>query len=221
MTAKARNNTMPAPARQPDPEPVSTEVTRKTKSLPNIQELGGTGVYIADMTLLKRTAMSIPSVTVNGTDETEFLVALALRAFAPKDHVEAMIASQAVALHHASLECSRRALVPQQSPETTARLRRDAANSARAMIDMCEALDRRRGKAPQVVRVERVVVNEGGQAVVGNVTSGVPLPASAPPLQAIGQAGALTPIAESAEGMVTAAIPSVGRASPLTEGERV
>jgi hypothetical protein len=49
-------------------------------------------------------------------------------------------------------------------------LRRDAANLSRAMVDMAEAIDRRRGKGPQVVRVERVVVNEGGQAIVGSVT---------------------------------------------------
>jgi hypothetical protein len=49
------------------------------------------------------------------------------------------------------------------------KLRKDAANLARAMVDMLDALDRKRGKGPQVVRVERVVVNEGGQAIVGNV----------------------------------------------------
>jgi hypothetical protein len=41
------------------------------------------------------------------------------------------------------------------------------------MTDMLEALDRKRGKGPQVVRVERVVVHEGGQAIVGNVRSTV------------------------------------------------
>jgi hypothetical protein len=40
------------------------------------------------------------------------------------------------------------------------------------MTDMLEALDRKRGKGPQVVRVERVVVHEGGQAIVGNVQAG-------------------------------------------------
>ncbi len=39
------------------------------------------------------------------------------------------------------------------------------------MVDMVEAIDRRRGKGPQVVRVERVVVHEGGQAIVGSVTN--------------------------------------------------
>jgi hypothetical protein len=37
---------------------------------------------------------------------------------------------------------------------------------------MLDALDRKRGKGPQVVRVERVVVHEGGQAIVGNVQGG-------------------------------------------------
>jgi hypothetical protein len=37
------------------------------------------------------------------------------------------------------------------------------------MADMLDALDRKRGKGPQVVRVERVVVHEDGQAIVGNV----------------------------------------------------
>ena len=48
-------------------------------------------------------------------------------------------------------------------------MRKDDANLARAMADMLDALDRKRGKGPQVVRVERVVVHEGGQAIVGNV----------------------------------------------------
>ena len=50
--------------------------------------------------------------------------------------------------------------------------RKDGANLARGMADMLEALDRKRGKGPQVVRVERVVVHEGGQAIVGPVSAG-------------------------------------------------
>jgi hypothetical protein len=44
------------------------------------------------------------------------------------------------------------------------------------MTDMLEALDRKRGKGPQVVRVERVVVNDGGQAIVGSVAAGAAVP---------------------------------------------
>ena len=62
-------------------------------------------------------------------------------------------------------------------------------------VQKCEALDRRRGKGTrQIVRVERVVVNEGGQAIVGPVTAGVPM------VRALGQGDApmqASPIAAS------------------------
>jgi hypothetical protein len=35
---------------------------------------------------------------------------------------------------------------------------------------LINAIERRRGGGAQIVRVERVVVNEGGQAIVGAVT---------------------------------------------------
>jgi hypothetical protein len=101
----------------------------------------------------------------------------AVHGFAPKDAVEGMLAAQAVALHHAAMECFRRAMLPGQSCEVADRLRRQGANLARAMVDMTEAIDRRRGKGPQVVRVERVVVQDGGQSIVGAVAPGLPGPA--------------------------------------------
>ena len=95
--------------------------------------------------------------------------AAALRAFKPEDAIEGMIAGQATALHFAGMECLRMAMIPEQPAEFAAKLRKDAANMMRSMAEMLEALDRKRGKGPQVMRVERVVVHEGGQAVVGNV----------------------------------------------------
>lgn len=68
----------------------------------------------------------------------------------------------------------RRAQLPQQNSDTASRLRKDAANSARCMTDMVDALARYRGKAPQVIRVEKMLVTDGGHAVVGgNMTSEV------------------------------------------------
>lgn len=96
----------------------------------------------------------------------------AMGAFKPTDEIEGMLAAQAIAMHLASMECFRRAMHPEQPFEIASKLRKDGANLSRAMTDMLDALDRKRGKGPQVVRVERVVVQEGGQAVVGNVTAG-------------------------------------------------
>jgi hypothetical protein len=95
-----------------------------------------------------------------------------LRGFKPADEIEGMIAAQAVAMHQGAMECFRRAMIPDQPFDMAARMRKDGANLARGMTDMLAALDRKRGKGPQVVRVERVVVHQGGQAIVGTVQAG-------------------------------------------------
>jgi hypothetical protein len=95
----------------------------------------------------------------------------AVGSFAPRDAIEGMMAAQAVALHHAAMECARRALHPDLPPGAASRLRREAANLSRAMVDMAEALDRRRGKGVQQrIVIERVDIAPGSQGIVGIVT---------------------------------------------------
>ncbi len=126
--------------------------------------------------LLNRTLNTLSDVRkAEDKDARAALVGLtmdSLAAFAPKDPVEGMIAAQAVALHQASMECLRRAMIPEQPAEIAAKLRKDGANLGRGFTDMLDALARHRGKGPQVVRVERVVVQDGGQAIVGAVSTG-------------------------------------------------
>lgn len=93
----------------------------------------------------------------------------AMAAFHPKDEIEGMLAAQATAMHFGAMECFRKAASPNRHPDVASKLRKDGANLSRGMTDMIEALDRKRGKGPQIMRVERVVVHEGGQAIVGNV----------------------------------------------------
>ena len=103
-----------------------------------------------------------------------FVAVTGLRAFAPTDEVEAMLSAQAMAAHHASMECSRRAMLPDQPLEAAQGFRKAAANASRTFVELLSALDRKRGKGgQQVVRVEHVHVHPGGQAIVGSVeTSG-------------------------------------------------
>ncbi|MGI3903032.1 MAG: hypothetical protein ACRYGP_30250 [Janthinobacterium lividum] len=175
-------------------------MTISKQATDSMREIGGSEYEVWNNSLLHRTMMAAPSTVGSDGQPLENysagLTGLALRGFAPKDPVEAMIASQAVALHFASLECSRRAMLPGQPADMASRLRKDAANSARAMIDMAEALDRRRGKGPQTIRVERVVVQDGGQAVVaGTVVTGGTLAAQGPAPAALEQAsGSIEPI---------------------------
>jgi hypothetical protein len=99
-------------------------------------------------------------------------VAIALAGFKPTDAVETMISATATALHFAAMESLNRAANTQMFPHAMT-LHKDAANLARAMVDMCEALARRRGHgSQQKVIVEHVHVHSGGQAVVGSVQSG-------------------------------------------------
>jgi hypothetical protein len=92
--------------------------------------------------------------------------------FKPQDGVEGMMAAQAIGLHSAAMECLRRAMISEQPAHMADQLRRQAANLSRTFMDMLAALDRKRGKGTQVVRVERVQVAAGGQAIVGTIQAG-------------------------------------------------
>jgi hypothetical protein len=97
----------------------------------------------------------------------------AVAGIGPRDVVEGMLAAQMVATHEAAMECFRRAHLPEQNFEGRALALNHATKLVRAFAALSEALDRHRGKGqPQVVRVERVTVEAGGQAIVGTVGQG-------------------------------------------------
>jgi hypothetical protein len=136
---------------------------------PNGAKIQGGSDWPAFNTVLLESVLATIFPTTDAAANRLAAANAALGAFRPVDEIEGMLAGQAVGLHHAAMECLRRGMLPDQHPDVASRLRRDAANLARSMTDMLDALDRKRGKGPQVVRVERVVVHEGGQAIVGNV----------------------------------------------------
>jgi hypothetical protein len=142
--------------------------------------MGGSVDTAFNLVLLRETIPTVwvPGIEEDGQDQRMRAVMVALRGFKPRDEIEGLLAGQAVALHFGAMECLRRAMIPEQPSEIASKLRRDGANLTRAMAEMVDALERKRGRGPQVVRVERVVVQEGGQAIVGNVSAGT---AAAPP----------------------------------------
>ncbi len=81
-----------------------------------------------------------------------------------------MLAAQLLGLHEAAMECLRRGAVAGQTFEGRQANLGQASKLTRSYAVLLEALDRHRGKGqPQVVRVERVTVEAGGQAIVGAV----------------------------------------------------
>jgi hypothetical protein len=101
-----------------------------------------------------------------------FVAVTGLRAFKAADEIEGMIAAQAMAAHHASMECSRRAMLHEQPFEAAQGFRKAAANASRTFIELLSALDRKRGTGgQQKVTVEHVHVHSGANAVVGNIAA--------------------------------------------------
>jgi hypothetical protein len=89
----------------------------------------------------------------------------------PRDQVEAMLAAQMAAVHNATMTFARRLAHVENIPQQDSAER--AFNKlARTFATQLEALKRYRSAGEQTVRVEHVTVNEGGQAIVGNVSHG-------------------------------------------------
>lgn len=89
-----------------------------------------------------------------------------------RDPIEAMLAVQMVATHEAALECFRRAALSEQTFAGRELGLKYGDRLVRSFAALTDALNRHRGKGQQVVRVEHVTVQAGGQAIVGAVTQG-------------------------------------------------
>lgn len=95
----------------------------------------------------------------------------AIRGVRPKDEVEVMLATQMAAVHlHAMSFSMRVACTP--SVEGLMKFEPALNRLTRTFAAQMEALKRYRSKGEQVVRVERVYVGPGAQAIVGNVAQG-------------------------------------------------
>ena len=99
------------------------------------------------------------------------LCSLMVKGVEPKDQVEAMLAAQMAAVHMSTMTFARRLAHVENIPQQDSAER--AFNKlARTFAAQVEALKRYRSGGEQTVRVEHVTVNEGGQAIVGNVSHG-------------------------------------------------
>ena len=109
-----------------------------------------------------------------GVDEKRLNFMLSvIEGIKPKDQIEALLASQMAAIHCLTMTFARRLAIAedfmhQDSAERTLN------KLARTFSGQIEALKRYRSSGEQKVTVEHVTVNQGGQAIVGNVAHGGP-----------------------------------------------
>ena len=94
----------------------------------------------------------------------------AMKGMKPGDELEGMLSAQLIAIHNATMECCRRAMLGNQTFEGRRESLNQANKLSRTYAALTEALDRHRGKGQQRITVEHVNVHAGGQAIVGAVT---------------------------------------------------
>lgn len=87
----------------------------------------------------------------------------------PRDAAEAMLIGQMTATHVAMTALSER-VYGAGSIQARESYERSMTRLSRTYLAQMDTLKKYRAKAQQVVRVERVTVQEGGQAIVGNVS---------------------------------------------------
>ena len=105
-----------------------------------------------------------------GISELSMNAALAMiEAAAPKDEIEAALAVQMAACHVAAMAVLAKMDVAFATERRIAAFGSAAARLMRAYATQVEVLRRLRNGGHQYVRVEHVQINDGGQAVIGNL----------------------------------------------------
>jgi hypothetical protein len=97
-----------------------------------------------------------------------FMISM-IGSIAPKDSIESMLISQMVSVHMATMRCACRLActdnLPQQESVTRALTR-----LSRTFAAQVEALSRHRNTDERAITVQNLSVQDGGRAIVGNVT---------------------------------------------------
>ena len=87
----------------------------------------------------------------------------------PRDAVEAMLITQMTTTHVALTSLAQKTMDTSSGYQVREALERSLTRLSRTYLAQMDAFKKYRSKAQQVVRVERVTVQDGGQAIVGDV----------------------------------------------------
>ena len=92
-----------------------------------------------------------------------------LKQIEPQNELEGLLASQMIGVHETAMECLEQSRVPEQTPAGRDTNLKHAVKFMGLFTKQLEALDRLRGKGQKKMTVERVNVEYGGAAIVGDV----------------------------------------------------
>jgi hypothetical protein len=173
---RARNAERPAAPRMKVSQKCGTvlltPVQQPEPSIAHVRLLEALGTRDLDfLNGLVRQLCNVGSIGKTADEDGLNFMLSVVKGIEPRDQVEAMLAAQMAATHNATMTFARRLahvdnLAQQDSAE------RAYNKLARTYAAQVEALKRYRSAGEQTVRVEHVTVNEGGRAIVGNVSHG-------------------------------------------------
>ena len=135
-----------------------------------VKSLGAVNMEMANLLLTQivnpnRFSQQAHKIFIDGT------IAM-YRGIEPQDPVECMLAAQMVTVHNTAIECLRRAMYSEQTVEGVDTNVNRATKLTRTFAVQVETLKRYRTGGKQTIQVQHVNVNEGGQAIVGNIKGG-------------------------------------------------
>lgn len=123
--------------------------------------------------MLTEQLMALSAADIEKHDARRMNRAIAmLDELAPTDGCEGMLAAQMVAVHVTAMQCFSRANLEGQTFEGRELNMKHGAKLSRIFAQQLQSLDKHRRNGQQQVIVKHVHVNEGGQAIVGDVTTG-------------------------------------------------
>ena len=95
-----------------------------------------------------------------------------IESISPQNGLEAMLAVQMASVHNMAMEMSKRAMLKDQTIEGVEYNINRSTKLMRTFTAQMETLKRLRMGGKQTIQVQHVNVNDGGQAIVGDVTGG-------------------------------------------------
>jgi hypothetical protein len=107
-----------------------------------------------------------------------FMISM-MKSIAPRDSLEAMLTAQMVSVHVATMRSACRLAFTEDLSQQEG-ITRTLTRLARTFAAQLEALNRHRGNGERPITVQNLSVQDGGSAIVGNVTQQAQLIAAEP-----------------------------------------
>lgn len=134
------------------------------------QATGVKNVAVSNL-LFDQAACTHANAQEKGADALNVTLAM-LHEIAPQNALEGLLVTQMIGIHNLSMEMLKQASISGNTDEEVERCINRSIKLTRTFAAQVEALHKLRNGGQQKVTVEHVTVNEGGQAVVGNVSRG-------------------------------------------------